>query len=145
MPFRIEISIISSWYLLINVFLIFFIWKNIKYRNLLGASIRFHCLQWIIHIFVSIIKIRSTIRVQYFKYPNSFRIAFFNFGIISNNVLLINLVKYHSITFYRNRNVINSQYYIQNAPLSRESLVNNLGIIYDFKLIFDQHITSIWI
>lgn len=38
---------------------------------------------------------------------------------------------------------MNSQSYIQNAPLSKKPAVKDLGIVYDFKSMFNQHINPI--
>lgn len=65
------------------------------------------------------------------------------FQYYQENFLFLNFSKCHFITFSRNKNTINAQYEINNSFLTRVFVVKDLGILYDSKLIFDQHIDYI--
>lgn len=59
------------------------------------------------------------------------------------NKLHLSLAKCKSITFTKNRNIIHSSYHINNSILNKVSIIKDLGILYDSKLHFDEHIDYI--
>lgn len=61
----------------------------------------------------------------------------------SRNKLSLAYDKCVHITFTRNRNKIMSNYHIGNATIKNVPAVKDLGILFDEKLIFDQHIDHI--
>lgn len=60
-----------------------------------------------------------------------------------NNGLSLNVDKCQIITFSKKHIPITCNYYLSNISLSRSSLVNDLGILFDSKLIFNSHIISV--
>lgn len=60
-----------------------------------------------------------------------------------NNSLFLNIKKCHSISFTRNKNILNSQYFISNKTLPKVTEVKDLGVYLDSKLLFDVHINYI--
>lgn len=57
-----------------------------------------------------------------------------------NNSLFINTDKCFSISFTRNTNRITFEYSIDSIALRRERRAGDLGVLFDEKMIFDQHI-----
>lgn len=59
------------------------------------------------------------------------------------NCLYLNLKKCHTISFTRNVDKVISHYTFNNVPLDRLSIVKDIGIFFDCKLLFDYHIQQI--
>lgn len=61
----------------------------------------------------------------------------------NDNSLFLNLNKCKTITFTRNINQTKFLYTINDVPLCRVTVIRDLGVIFDSKLLFDEHIDSI--
>ena len=60
-----------------------------------------------------------------------------------SNSLKLNIKKCNFISFYRTKNFIDFQYTLNNEFLNRVQKVKDLGILYDSKLTFDEHIRDV--
>lgn len=65
------------------------------------------------------------------------------FAYCEENKLFLNFSKCHHITFSRNINTLYTSYKLSNHKLLSVSEVKDLGITYDSKLLFNQHISNI--
>lgn len=61
----------------------------------------------------------------------------------ARNQLYLNPTKCFVTTFTRKAHVTTSDYYLKGHKIQRSDLANDLGVIHDSKLIFDQHIDKI--
>lgn len=59
------------------------------------------------------------------------------------NQLDLNPSKCSVITFSRKRNLIDFDYCLRNTKLQRNSVVRDLGVLHDSKLLFDSHVDAI--
>jgi hypothetical protein len=60
-----------------------------------------------------------------------------------NNKLLFNLSKCNSMTFSRARSPLHYTYALDNTPIARVNSIKDLGVIFDDKLTFNEHIQSL--
>ena len=65
------------------------------------------------------------------------------FEYCKRNYLYLNLKKCHTITFTRNTNKVQFNYNIDNTILNRVSVIKDIGVYFDTKMIFDHHVQHI--
>jgi hypothetical protein len=58
-----------------------------------------------------------------------------------DNMLTLNLKKCSAITFSRNKSIVEFQYKLDNATVNSVTKIKDLGVIFDHKMLFDEHIT----
>jgi hypothetical protein len=59
------------------------------------------------------------------------------------NNMSLNVTKCKVITFSRKRQPVLNPYHIEGSPISRATIINDLGVIFDEELRFTHHIDSI--
>ena len=59
------------------------------------------------------------------------------------NKLYLNVQKCSIMSFHRKRNPIMANYFIDDSELKRKTIVTDLGVIFDTKVTFKQHIDNI--